>query len=510
MSAAAASSLRTLLGVAFGVVVGFYVGQPHKTDFNGSFPPHHSAAHAPFPTADPVTPPGHTPTRNDHHPTASISHHLHRPLSASTSTAGQRELSKTLVGETNAPVLNHHAVQEAQERAASPPCMAAAALGLPSDQAVRCYGGYIASLNYERRIPNWVVEVLQYSRLRPSDVSASSSRENCTSHAKPLKNKTKREGENQEVKVLVQEEEEEAEVEAHHSISRQNSTFFADPTVDDVFRVLPRVYSESGYWGISRGHLAPAQFHKSSQEEMNATFNMNANIVPQDMALNALDWFRLEVLTMRIAKALQYGTQEKKKVGVKTYVDPDAKLYVATGPAFVPTRNKDGQLQVVYDVLESKRPEQMVAVPTHLYKVLVAERREKETSSPQYSAAAFLLPNHAIAEEKPLSEYQVPIASLESLTGLRFFPAINAATLPNLCNRYRCDAKGSALFNSKYRPIAQLRTASSVPELRQRFHKIMEEHAKGKGAKSPMDSSIEKEYKKRLEVLLSKSVQSVD
>lgn len=520
---ASASSVRPLVWVTAGAVmwatVHFYYGeaQAQNAVLNGmgGFPPNFPPLPAAFSTGSPHHTPmgtyGASNARSDPSTGSAVmvSQHLHPALSGLKSPPAPIEGSTTGIG-TLPP-------QRENGTAPTPPCMEAAALGLPSDQAVRCYGGYIASLNYERRIPNWVVEVLNYSRLRPSgglnsSTASSASRESAgsSSTAKTEKKSSKVKKEEDCVEIKRKEEEEEEDVEAHHGISRQHSSFFADPTVEDVFRVSPRVYSDSGYWGISRGHLAPAQFHKASQDEMNATFNMNANIVPQDMAFNALDWFRLEVLTMRIARALQQGTQEKKKGAVKPYADPEARLYVATGPAFVPTRNKDGQLQVVYDVLESKKPEQMVAVPTHLYKVLVAERRETASASPQYSAAAFLLPNHAIAEERPLSEYQVPISSLESLTGLRFFPAVNAAALPNLCNRFRCDAKGSALFNSKYRPIAQLRSATSVPELRQRFHKIVEEHTKEKGGKSSLDASIEKEYKKRLEVLVAKSVQPVD
>lgn len=345
-----------------------------------------------------------------------------------------------------------------------PQCREGVALGLPSDQAVRCYGGYLASLNYERRIPNWVIEVLDYET------------------------NLKRGG---------KAEEKDADEPA---VSRHNSSFFADPTVDEPFRVAPSVYDKSGYWGISKGHLAPAQFHTNNQTELDATFNMNANIVPQDMALNALDWLRLEQLTRRLARVVQKGENPGD------YEDKDARLYVATGPVFLPTRAKtpDGQLQMVHDVLEAKN--QIVAVPTHLFKVFLSKRREKAGTKPKYTAAAFLMPNQAIPEERRMTDYQVPINTLESITGLRFFPDVQARNLPDLCRTFKCESKASP-FTKRFRPIAQLRSAMSVPELRKRYDEI-KHHTTESGGK--LDPSLEKEYKKRLDVLVAAAIKPVD
>lgn len=389
----------------------------------------------------------------------------------------------------------------------TPACLTAGSLGLPSDNTVRCYGGYLSSLNYERRIPNWIVEVLDYQHLKRNvSVDTDTQKNDRFANAANASNPSS---------LTIESEAQRA--------SRMNSSFYSDSTVDKMFRVEPETYADSQCWGISRGHLAAAQFHLASQAEVDATFNMNANIVPQDMTMNAVDWYRLESLTRRLAKDIQHGMstapvgkwtdgQAKKQRMRRPYVDANAKLYVATGPAFVPTRDKEGKLKMEYEVLESKKKKssQIVAVPTHLFKVIVAERRESPTSSPHYTAAAFLIPNTAIPDERPLESFKLPISTLEFLTGLKFFPGVKASNLPDLCQSYRCEAKGSPLFNGKYRSIAQLRTAESVPQLRSRYHSIVDNLKSKNGDTASIDSAIETEYKKRLDVLLSQATQSIE
>lgn len=54
-----------------------------------------------------------------------------------------------------------------------------------------------------------------------------------------------------------------------------------------IFRADDEDYLRSGY---SRGHLAAASNHKSSQEDMASTFVLSANIVPQELSMNGCDW----------------------------------------------------------------------------------------------------------------------------------------------------------------------------------------------------------------------------
>ncbi|KAG5510708.1 hypothetical protein GH5_06929 [Leishmania sp. Ghana 2012 LV757] len=403
-------------------------------------------------------------------------------------------------------------------------CNNAAAYGLPSTAEVRCYGGYLASLNYERRIPNWVMEVVDYRRL-PSRRRSSSPAAPATSGGD-----------------AAQGEEEEGvdDTPSDREVSRNRSNFYADNTVPEAFRVGPDSYTSRG---MSRGHLAAAQLHKASQAEMDATFNMNANIVPQDMTLNAVDWLRLESLTRKLSKEVSVGQQQQQQPsrgqqrGDNTPVtnttesegaSSGGKLYVVTGPAFVPRfmrveRRPDGteahvplssadaspdtwkttapvKLMMSYELTGNPARGTPVAVPSHLFKVLLVE----EDGGRSHSAAAFMMPNGPIVEELPLTAYQVPIERLQLLTGLQFFPSMDATRLPDLCKTYKCDAPPSALFKH-YRQVAQLRAADSLPRLQQTYAALQASAASGK-----LDEVVVREFEKRTEELVAEAVGPTD
>jgi endonuclease G, mitochondrial len=67
-----------------------------------------------------------------------------------------------------------------------------------------------------------------------------------------------------------------------------------------------------------------------------------------------------------------------------------------------------------------------VAVPTHFYKVVLAEN-EPGSKRPRYSMAAFAIPNRPIDPRTPVSSFVVPIDFLESVTGIEFFPHLLTA-----------------------------------------------------------------------------------
>ncbi|KEG08634.1 endonuclease G [Trypanosoma grayi] len=310
--------------------------------------------------------------------------------------------------------------------------------------------------------------------------------------------------------------------------------FFADPTVPEAFRVLPDDYSGSGRHrqqehtrGLSRGHLAAAQFHKHAADEMAQTFNMNANIVPQDMTMNAVDWLRLENLTKRLRRRYEGG------------------LWVVTGPVFHPrhirgnprswgwTAPRSSAAATVAPVrplddgssAEAKQARKVVcyelvgkhdvAVPTHLFKVVLGERADGSRE-----AAAFLMPNEPIAEERSLTAYQVPVGEVERMTGLQFFPNVAAAgsgsrafaqgldALPNICKRFSCEVHTAALFQS-YRSVAQLRAAQSVPELQQVYTALVNERQwqqRSGGRDAKLDAVVMKEYEERMKELVEAAV----
>ena len=67
-----------------------------------------------------------------------------------------------------------------------------------------------------------------------------------------------------------------------------------------------------------------------------------------------------------------------------------------------------------------------VAVPTHFYKVILSERRDRG-GAPSFAVAAFVMPNRPIEPATPLASFVVPLHLLESVTGLEFFPGVLTA-----------------------------------------------------------------------------------
>jgi len=92
-------------------------------------------------------------------------------------------------------------------------------------------------------------------------------------------------------------------------------------------------------------------------------------------------------------------------------------VYIVTGPMFTPTLDPAGGLKMEYKLIGSF-PE-TVAVPTHYFKVVLAERREGGTA-----VGAFVLPNAPIDPKTPLLAYAMPVEIVESVTGIRFFPDV--------------------------------------------------------------------------------------
>lgn len=139
----------------------------------------------------------------------------------------------------------------------------------------------------------------------------------------------------------------------------------------------PRDYRGSGY---DRGHLVAAADRAFKHEAMSETFLMS-NIAPQEHYFNGGIWRELEQNTRRWAR---------KK----------GKLYVVTGPIY--------QSQTPKRIGKNK-----VAVPDAFFRVLL------NPDEYNLQGIAFLIPN-AMSDE-PLEKYQLPIDSVEVLTGLDFF-----------------------------------------------------------------------------------------
>lgn len=140
----------------------------------------------------------------------------------------------------------------------------------------------------------------------------------------------------------------------------------------------PSDYTRSGY---DRGHMAPAADMKWSEQAMRESFYMT-NICPQNHALNAGAWKRLEEKT-------------------RDWAERDSALVVVSGPIVSgnPARLPSG-----------------VAVPEGFFKVLLAP-----FANP-IRGIAFIYKNEG--GQKRLEQQAVSIDEVETATGLDFFSSL--------------------------------------------------------------------------------------
>ena len=76
--------------------------------------------------------------------------------------------------------------------------------------------------------------------------------------------------------------------------------------------------------------------------------------------------------------------------------------------------------------LSAGQPPQLVAVPTHFYKVILGEGPQAAPgSSPDTVVAGFVLPNQPIEPGAPLTAFAVPVSALEEVSGAA--PALQLA-----------------------------------------------------------------------------------
>lgn len=140
-----------------------------------------------------------------------------------------------------------------------------------------------------------------------------------------------------------------------------------------------RNYKKSGY---DRGHLCPAGDRRFSKEAHDETF-LTSNISPQNHAFNAGVWNRLE-------QKVRYWAKKNKGV------------FVITGGVLKNGLNSIG--------------DENVSVPEQFYKVLL------DNTKGEIKILAFLLPHED--SKFPLYKFVVSVDTIESLTGIDFFPQL--------------------------------------------------------------------------------------
>ncbi|GGG41700.1 DNA/RNA non-specific endonuclease [Bizionia arctica] len=157
------------------------------------------------------------------------------------------------------------------------------------------------------------------------------------------------------------------------------------------FEIDPAVKTGAADWrnykksGFDRGHLCPAGDKAYSQEAYNETF-LTSNISPQNHEFNSGIW----------------NTLEQK---VRYWAGKYNGVFVITGGVL------EENLRTIGD--------ERVSVPNQFYKILI------DTNSGKTKMIAFLMPHEN--SNLPLYKFVVSVDSIESLTGIDFFPELDDA-----------------------------------------------------------------------------------
>jgi endonuclease G len=154
--------------------------------------------------------------------------------------------------------------------------------------------------------------------------------------------------------------------------------FVADKAVNNG-TATKKDYSSTGF---DRGHLSPAADNNESEKANRESFLMS-NMSPQLPQFNRGIWAELEKW-------------------VRTQAIEHKKIYVVTGPVFI---NNLG-------VISNKK----ITIPGYYYKTLL--RFDGTTTK----TIGFLIPHIGAVGE--LKDYIVPVNTIETLTGLDFYPAL--------------------------------------------------------------------------------------
>ncbi|XP_055457555.1 nuclease EXOG, mitochondrial isoform X1 [Psammomys obesus] len=249
---------------------------------------------------------------------------------------------------------------------------------------------------------------------------------------------------------------------------RKHCKFKPDPSVPSAFSALNEDYVGSGW---SRGHMAPAGNNKFSSKAMAETFYLS-NIVPQNFDNNSGYWNRIEMYCRELTERFE-------------------DVWIVSGPLTLPHTRDDGTKTVSYQVIG----EDNVAVPSHLYKVILA-RRSRESTEP-LALGAFVVPNKAIGFQSQLPEFQVSLQDLEKMSGLVFFPHLDRTRdMENICSVDTCKLLGFKEF-TLYLSTRKIDGARSVA----RLEKVLEA-LKSSGVE-PDDYFLSR-YGKKLEELKAK------
>jgi endonuclease G len=176
----------------------------------------------------------------------------------------------------------------------------------------------------------------------------------------------------------------------------------------------------------------PAADCKFSQEAMDDTFYLT-NMCPQvGSGFNRDYWAHFEDFCRRLTTKYE-------------------SIRIVTGPLYLPQLQPDGKWRVSYEVIGTPPN---VAVPTHFYKVIVAEGG---TPDGPVTVGAFVLPNAAINNHTKLTEFSAPLEIVERASGLEFMSKLPAARRKELCREIECSLTIREFNNARKELPASIR-----------------------------------------------------
>lgn len=226
---------------------------------------------------------------------------------------------------------------------------------------------------------------------------------------------------------------------------RKGSYFREDENIPSDFRAKLADYFRSGF---DRGHQVPAADAKFSQDAMNSTFYLT-NVSPQvGEGFNRDYWSHFEYFCRGLTKK---------------YND----VRIMTGPLYLPKRDEtDGKFKVTYEMIGNPPN---VAVPTHFFKLIVAENpindsrdsNIRESNQNKLSVAAFVMPNEPISNETKLTDFEVPVNALERSTGLQLLHMVRPENITPLCKEVKCQLV-IRTFDNNMKKISS--SASNMPK----------------------------------------------
>ncbi|KAJ2140943.1 nuclease [Coemansia sp. RSA 678] len=190
---------------------------------------------------------------------------------------------------------------------------------------------------------------------------------------------------------------------------RSNAVFKEDKDIPVMFRAHLKDYYRSGF---DRGHMCPAADAKKDDQAMKETFLLT-NMTPQvGVGFNRNYWAYLEAFVRDLTKSFD-------------------DVYCISGPLYLPVQ-EDGKWYVKYEVIGNPPN---VAVPTHFFKVVLVKQGS------DFSLGAFALPNKAIDNSAPLTDFDVPVETVEKAAGLVFFDKLERTSITPLCSKTKCSFK---------------------------------------------------------------------